>query len=30
VKTADYVPNKHAARFRWLPNGANTAEKNPF
>jgi hypothetical protein len=21
VKTANYVPNKHAARFRWLANG---------
>lgn len=29
-KTADYVPNKFAARFRWLPNSSNRAIKgNP-
>ena len=30
AKTADYIPNKKAARFRWLPNGADTASENPF
>lgn len=30
VKTADYVPNKFAARFCWLPTGADMASKNAF
>jgi hypothetical protein len=30
VKTASYVPNKFAARYRWLPKGADTASENPF
>ena len=29
-QTAKYVPNKFAARYRWLPNGADTASENPF
>ena len=29
VKTADYVPNKFAARFRWLANGGSRATPKP-
>jgi hypothetical protein len=29
-QTAKYVPNKFAARFRWLPNGADAGSVNPF